>query len=270
MQNCQITQMMQILQVSVNMKARFLYISMLICLSFLFSQTVHAAGQIYLVAVGISDYPGNDHDLRLPATDAQTMVNLYKTNSKATTALLTNQEATVTNIVNKMKAVFSKANEDDIVVFYFSGHGSPGCFCAYDNNLTYKNIKKAFASCKSKNKMIFADACFSGGLRQPNQKTSNSKAAAGLNVLLFLSCKDGETSLELPGMKNGLFTAHLERCLRGGADSNGDRVITAKELFTPVHDNVAKTAAKHKNHQQHPVMWGKFSDNMPVMIWPKK
>lgn len=252
------------------MKIISILTSILVCLGILFAQTCQAAGHIFLVSVGISDYPGDDHDLNLPAIDAQTMVNLYKTNSMATTALLTNKEATVTNIVNKMKTVFSQAKEDDIVVFYFSGHGSPGCFCAYDNNLTYKAIKKAFASCKSKNKMIFADACFSGGLRQSNGQTTNASAASGLNVMLFLSCKDGETSLELPGMKNGLFTAHLERCLRGGADTNRDRIITAKELFTPVHDNVAKTAAKHNNHQQHPVMWGKFSDNMPVMIWPKK
>lgn len=262
--------MMQILQVLHDMKVRSLLFVIIVCLNFLFIQTSVAAGHIYLVAVGISDYPGNDHDLNLPAIDAKTMVDLYRTNSMATTAMLTNKDATVTNIVKKMQSVFSQAKEDDIVVFYFSGHGSPGCFCAYDNNLSYKAIKKAFASCKSKNKMIFADACFSGGLRQPNKKTTNASAAAGLNVLLFLSCKDGETSLELPGMKNGLFTAHLERCLRGGADVNKDRVITAKELFAPVHDNVVKTAAKHNNHQQHPVMWGKFNDNMPVMVWPKK
>ena len=267
---CQIIQTMQILQVSHNMKKNRFILPLLVCLSFLFVQNAYASGHIFLVAVGISDYPGDEHDLNLPATDARTMVNLYKRNSLATTVLLTDKQATVTNIVNNIKSVFSKAEEDDIVVFYFSGHGSPGCFCAYDNNLTYKAIKKAFASSKCKNKMIFADACYSGGLRQSNKKTSNSSAASGLNVLLFLSCKDGETSLELPGMKNGLFTAHLERCLRGGADVNNDRIITAKELFIPVHDNVAKTAAKHKNHQQHPVMWGRFSDNMPVMIWPKK
>lgn len=262
--------MMQILQVLLDMKKIGFILSVFVCLSFLFVQNCYAVGHIYMVAVGISDYPGDDHDLRLPATDAQTMVNLYRTNSMATTVLLTNKQATVTNIVNNIKNVFSKAAEDDIVVFYFSGHGAPGAFCAYDNNLTYKAIKKAFAYSKCKNKMIFADACFSGGLRQSNKKTTNASAASGLNVLLFLSCKDGETSLELPGMKNGLFTAHLERCLRGGADVNRDRIITAKELFTPVHDNVMKTAAKRNNHQQHPVMWGRFSDDMPVMIWPKK
>ena len=46
-------------------------------------------------------------------------------------------------------------------------------------------------------------------------------------------------------------------------DTNGDKVITAKELFVFVSKNVA-TISKGR---QHPVMWGSFSDNMPVMAW---
>ena len=41
----------------------------LICMLLLFSGAY--AQKIYLVAAGISDYPGYDHDLRLPAKDAK-------------------------------------------------------------------------------------------------------------------------------------------------------------------------------------------------------
>ena len=64
-------------------------------------------------------------------------------------------------------------------------------------------------------------------------------------------------------MQNGYFTTYLQRGLRGGADANRDRIITAKELFNYVHAGVVKLS----NNKQHPVMWGKFSDDMPVMIW---
>ena len=56
---------------------------------------------------------------------------------------------------------------------------------------------------------------------------------------------------------------YLQKGLRGNADANRDRTITAKELFDFVSEGVIKIS----NGKQHPVMWGKFPDNMPVMVW---
>ena len=228
----------------------------------------HADAQkIYLVAAGISDYPDTENDLNLPAKDAATIKWLYEQNSIVESVLLTNSQATRSNILTEIRSLFSKATPQDMVVIYFTGHGIPGYFCAYDEFLSYSELQKEMAQSQSLNKMIFADACFSGKLRETaSQGNSNSSAAASLNVLLFLSSRENETSLELPTMKNGLFTAALQRGLRGGADVNRDRIITAKELF----DFVSRSVKKMSKDRQHPVMWGKFDDNMPVMIWPKK
>jgi hypothetical protein len=64
-------------------------------------------------------------------------------------------------------------------------------------------------------------------------------------------------------MKNGIFTTCLLRSLKGGADVNRDRTITAKELYTAVSKGVKVMSL----NQQHPVMWGNFDDAMPVMVW---
>jgi uncharacterized caspase-like protein len=64
-------------------------------------------------------------------------------------------------------------------------------------------------------------------------------------------------------MANGVFTASLLRGLRGGADTNRDRMITAKELFDFVHSGVVE---KSKG-KQHPVMWGQFDDHWVLMDW---
>ena len=84
--------------------------------------------------------------------------------------------------------------------------------------------------------------------------------------MLFLSSRSNETSIARRDMQNGFFTTYLQKGLRGGADVNRDRIITAKELFNYVHENVVKIS----KGKQHPVMWGKFSDNMPVRVWTKK
>ena len=80
----------------------------------LFSLTVSANAKIYLVAVGVSDYPGNNKDLRLPANDAATVRYVYSKNSNAESALLTNSNATKSSVLSKLRSTFAKATENDI------------------------------------------------------------------------------------------------------------------------------------------------------------
>ena len=228
----------------------------------LFSLTVSANAKIYLVAVGVSDYPGNNKDLRLPANDAATVRYVYSKNSNAESVLLTNSDATKSAVLSKLRSTFAKATDNDIIVFFFSGHGTKGAFCAYDAQIPYSEVRQAMASSKAKNKMIFADACFSGKMRQGRKNTAE-QSFNNYNIMLFLSSRGNETSIERRNMKNGFFTSCLQKGLRGGADVNRDRVITAKELFSYVSRNVKLLS----NDKQHPVMWGKFSDNMVVMKW---
>lgn len=220
--------------------------------------------KIYLVSAGVSDYPGDNMDLNLPAKDAQKIAWLYGKNSKVVYKLLTNSDATQANITNAIRQTFADAKPDDIVVFFFSGHGYPGGFCAYDGNLEYETLRKAMAQSKSKNKMIFADACFAGKIATEGTNNSNSVAEARkANVMLFLSSRRNETSLERRDMDNGFFTTALQNGLRGKADANRDRKITARELF----EYVSKSVKKMSNDRQHPVMWGKFPNSMVVMQW---
>lgn len=228
---------------------------------------VFAQAKVYLVSVGIADYPGTTMDLTLPAKDAQTITWLYSKNSSLQYCQLLNNEATRSKIIAAMNKVFAMAGPDDIVVFFYSGHGYPGGFCVYDGNLSYDEIRKSMVQSMCKNKMIFADACFSGKMRTNETIASSAQAAMNsakkANVMLFLSSRSDEMSIERRDMQNGFFTTYLQKGLRGGADVNKDRIITARELFEYVRTNVAKIS----NDKQHPVMWGKFSDNMPVMKW---
>lgn len=229
---------------------------------FLACVSLAAAGKTYLVSVGVSDYPGTANDLRLPANDASTIRYIYSRNSKAECVLLTNSNATKSRILSNLKSLFAKAAEDDIIVFFFSGHGSQGTFRAYDTGLPYSEIRQAMAASKARNKIIFADACFSGKMRQ-GRKNSAEQAFGKYNILLFLSSRSEETSIERNDMKNGFFTSCLQKGLRGGADANKDRTITAKELF----DYVSKGVRRLSFDKQHPVMWGRFDNNMAVMKW---
>lgn len=236
-------------------------LKIIVFIAILMPQCAFATSKVHLVAVGIADYPGTANDLTLPAKDAATVKWLYEQNTNAVTAILTNTAATKEAILSSIRSTFQYASTDDIIVFFFSGHGYKGGFVAYDGYLDYDEIRKAMSNSHCKNKMIFADACFSGKMRQgaSDVKQEHEKSS----VMLFLSSRDNETSIERKDMKNGFFTSCLVDALRGKSDSNRDRTITAKELFKFVSDNV-RALSKNK---QHPVMWGHFSDNMPVIQW---
>lgn len=233
----------------------------LLSLTFLYLlQSPLVAQNIFLVSAGIADYPAPRKALTLPAKDAKAIYRLYNKSTKAQSVLLTDANATKDNIIQETKRIFNKANTDDIVIFFFSGHGYKGGFVTYDDYLSYDDVRQLFASCRAKNKMIFADACYSGDIREEKRVGSTDP---NNNVMLFLSSRSDEISRESPEMKNGFFTACLLRALKGGADVDRNRVITAKELFNAVSKGVKKLS----RDSQHPVMWGNFSDDMPIMVW---
>lgn len=233
----------------------------ILLLLFLAAFTRQADAQnIYLLSVGVTDYPGDRNDLVLPAEDAKAIYELFKKNSKVTATLLTDSKATRKAIVASAESLFQKAEKDDIVIFFFSGHGERRGFCTYDGTLKHSAVRRIFSSCKAANKMIFADSCLSGALREVS---TDHYRDPDNSIMLFLSSRSNEFSIEAVNMKNGCFTTCLLRALRGGADTDRDRIITAKELFVSVSKSV-KTLTKDS---QHPVMWGNFDDNMPVMVW---
>lgn len=247
-----------------SMKAKILR---LFITAILLTMAFGANARVYLVSVGIADYsgfPSKINNLRLTTKDAETIVNLYSKNTSVDYSLLLNEKATKDRIVRAIKKVFDKASENDLVVFFFSGHGYPGGFCAYDGNLGYDEVRKAMAKSKSKNKMMFVDACRSGGMRvDENSAQGAITAAKNANVMLFLSSRNNENSIERKDMQNGFFTTYLQKGLKGNADANRNRIITAKELFDFVYSGVTQISGG----KQHPVMWGNFSDNMTVMKW---
>lgn len=227
--------------------------------------TLSLQAKVYVVAVGISHYK-SINDLRLPENDAKTIAAIFKTHTR-NVMTITGRYATKANITKALRDQLARAKRGDQVIFFFSGHGYDDGFCPYDmqrngrGGLSYSEIGVLFRNCKASSKIILADACHSGGLRKTSQRPTTPKP--GSNVMLFLSCRTKEVSIEHPSMTNGFFTTYLEQGLRGAADANRDRNITALELYNYVSKGV-KNISRDK---QHPVMWGKFKDSMSILRW---
>lgn len=232
----------------------------IIIISFILAYVISAYAKNYIVCVGVRDYPGRGNDLQVSDQDAVNLASLYRSNGNSEVACITNRNATSQNVVNAMRRLYSKAGADDTVILFFSGHGERGVFRCYDRPMPYSTITDCMKLSRSRKRFVIADACMSGSMRSNRRSNGRNNE---VNVMFFLSSRTREPSREIYGMHNSVFTTYLIKGLKGHADSNRDRCITAKELFTYVSDNVISVTSR----RQHPVMWGNFSDNMAVMRW---
>lgn len=213
----------------------------------------------YIVCVGVRDYPGFANDLQVSDQDAVYIADLYRRNGNAEVACIKNRNATAANVIGTMKRMYSAAGPDDTVILFFSGHGERGVFRCYDRPIPYSSITDCMKLSRSRKRFVIADACMSGSMRN-NRRTQRQN---DVSVMFFLSSRNAEPSREMYGMRNSIFTNYLYYGLKGYADANKDRMVTAKELFSYVSNHVINAT----NRRQHPVMWGNFNDNMVIMRW---
>ncbi len=83
----------------------------------------------HAVIVGVSDYPGTSGDLVAAANDAEAFRDALLADPQwadANITLLTNSAAKKTAVLNALSEVAEKADDNDVVVFYFAGSGSSG------------------------------------------------------------------------------------------------------------------------------------------------
>lgn len=191
--------------------------------------------------------------------------------------ILIDEDATRDNILRTMKSLFGKADANDVVMMYFSGHGLEGCFLpvdfdGYNNKLRHEDILKIFKESKAKHKICIADACHSGTLNGTLaakgpvtvslNKYYNAFEKASGGTALLMSSKGEELSLEDQGLRQGVFSHYLLKGLRGLADSNGDTIITIRELYKYVYVKVRE----YTGNAQTPILTGTFDDLMPVAV----
>jgi hypothetical protein len=196
--------------------------------------------------------------------------------------VLIDEDATKEKIEKELKYIAGKASKNDMIIFYFSGHGLPGSFLPNDYDgagvvVKHEDLKAILESSAAKAKLVIADACHSGSFDDA-ALGSNTKGESETIVdtyynafkkssggfVMFLSSKADETSIESNGLRQGIFTHYLIKGLKGAANDtvNSDDIVTVDELFRYVYSNV-----RFYTHQyQTPVLLGNYDKNMPLGV----
>ncbi len=184
--------------------------------------------------------------------------------------ILIDESATRKNILAELNNIKEQAGPNDLVLFYFSGHGHEGSFLPIDydgfnNQLFHSEVNSILAKTKAEQKICIADACHSGSLFAAKGANENSfkqlyadfyKENAG--TALILSSKSKETSLESKGLRQGVFTYFLVKGIKGEADINADKKLVLQELFNYIYKEVRDYTGK----LQTPILEGEFDPNI--------
>lgn len=215
---------------------------------------VSIQARTYVMIVGVSSYQDSSNNLAQTTKDAKAFKDVMAHQTKDIT-ILTSKYANVENIKEKMHAICNRATSSDKIIFYFSGHGYSGGIAVYDGRIEYQTINDILASSLASAKICFVDACHAGSVNEVKDNVTAYKSPTSGNIIYLMACRANEYSAETPWIGHGYFTQALLKGIRGKADSDNDKRITVRELFTFVYNDVLHSTAKMEK-QQHPQMIG--------------
>jgi uncharacterized caspase-like protein len=208
--------------------------------------------------------------------------------------LLVNEKATGRNIKNALFVWLKQALEEDVVVIYFAGHGSPESPDAPQNLflLPYDTHHDNIASTgfpmwdvetalkrfiMAKRVIVLADACHSGGVGKsfdmarrgsrslkinPINSGLQSLSRIGEGVCVISASDDKQFSQENRKWNggHGVFTHFLIKGLKGDADYNKDGTVSLGELIPYLSEQVRRGT----ENAQSPTVAGKFDPAMSI------
>lgn len=228
------------------MKKFLIFITAICCV-------LNVSARTFVLITGVSNYQDSQVNLGQTTKDAKEFKKVMETQTKDIT-LLTSRYANKENILSKLRAICNRAQEDDRIIFFYSGHGMRGGMYVYDGTIYYDELVELLSQSKAKEKICFVDACHAGSLgneisRQKGNELWMKNVTNKPGTAFFVACRGDEYSVESSWLGAGYFTQALIKGMRGKADNNQNREITIMELFKYVYKDVT-TRTKSKQHPQ--------------------
>lgn len=223
----------------------------------------------HALVVGIDKYQRWPR-LEYAAKDAREMAVLLESQGFQI-HLLTDEQATLGNILAELNRIGKAVDENSRVVFYYAGHGQtedlpgggergylvPVDADEYDwrrTMLPMEELNRSFKRFRAKHILMAFDSCYSGlGLTRSINADSvrNSayiqKMMRSRSIQILTAGSRSEQAIEAAG--HGLFTDHLLAALAGTADINNDGYITATEIYATLRPSITRKSYSRQTPQ---------------------
>lgn len=222
--------------------------------------------QCWAVIVGVSDYQYID-DLSYADNDAQSLANqLSPVWGNDHVKILTDGMATKQGIGESITNWLDpRENEDDTVLFFFSGHGSRGYIYPHDalqssyaNDITAYQLSSWLNCLESRKVVVIIDSCYSGNFIY---------TLSDSNRVIMTSSKIDETSSESQFLGHGVFTHFILQAIDefDSSDTNGDYSLSAEEIYYYAATEVVEWAAMN-DKSQYPVVSDRYYAELILLI----
>jgi hypothetical protein len=174
---------------------------------------------------------------------------------------------TKANILVSLKAIADATEPDDLLLFYYSGHGDEVEGASYlvardgrrlvlgDTAVPVSRIKEIIEAAPARAKVILLDACHSGadvggkGVRPMSAEFIRRVFEEAEGLAILASCKQGQLSYEWRENERSVFTHFLLEALRGKADQDEKGFVSVQDVSRHVTNGVKLWASQRKASQ---------------------
>ncbi|MCX5819717.1 MAG: caspase family protein [Deltaproteobacteria bacterium] len=249
------------------------------------SQLKQEESHLYILAVGIDQYKDANVNLKYAVKDAKDLEEKLKVQSATLYKpenihylLLTEREATKTNIVNKVNELSNTIKPEDSFILFVAGHGVLLQNQYYmlthdydgmvnDNSMISSNeIVEMSKKIKSLSQLFIFDTCHAGGVDYIVSGLYDARMsvlAKKMGLHIYASANDKQAAMD--GYKgNGLFTHVLLDGLNNNkeADKNKDGKVTVVGLGE-YSKKMTANISKEIGHSQTPLIIN-FGKDSPI------
>ncbi len=242
--------------------------------------------KIWAVVVGLSVYKYEKimTPLNSPVKNVYDFVRFMESINfiKEKIPVLINSSANKDSILQTIKSIFldkNKVNENDMIIFYYSGHGeavgNQSGICPYEyvypeQLITDQEILDILQKSPAHHKVCIIEACKTETeVMSPISEASfdqfnDERLKIPGSIVYITSTKVGEKSIEAPQIGAVFSHYFLQGITEGKADSNNDGIIRVKELFNYVKDNVSRDT---RNTQIPQINQEGYESDIPVLVY---
>ncbi len=256
--------------------------------------------KMFVLTVGVNEYKNPRYNLNYAMADADGFSKSINNGAKGIFEKIQNYEIrnadfTKEYLLNILSEITELANEQDLFVFYYAGHGVMGTGMAgaddfyliphditqlygrddllKEKGISANELREISKNINAQKQLFILDACQSAGAldamasRGVAEERAIAQLARSTGTFWITAAGSEQFATEFQSLGHGVFTYVLLEGLSGKADgSSPDNRITVREISAYLESQVPELSERYKGKPQYPAGYS-FGNDFPIVTY---